>query len=178
MELRAHHLLCIPMYQGYGYSEDFCVHMAEVIKKIKTTDEPIRPLASPDVVCECCPNLQKGHAKENILNHICEQEKDCVPNHPCEPEDDCLPNNADSQMEVYLPDCACEHEARTSQKDKNLLECFGLTCGQTYNRDELKKIVLAHMTEETFLVSCGKCEWREQGLCNYKLWRKNFEECF
>ena len=102
MELRAHHLLCIPMYQGHGYSEEFCVHMAEVIKKIRTTDEPIRPLASPDVVCECCPNLQKGHAEESILNHIDEQEKDSVPNHPCEPENDCLPNNADGQTEVYL----------------------------------------------------------------------------
>lgn len=155
MELRAHHLLCIPMYQGHGYSEEFCVHMAEVIKKIRTTDEPIRPLVSPDVVCECCPNLQKGHA-----------------------EGACLPNNADGQTEVYLPDCACEHEARTSQKDRDLLECFGLNRGQTYNRDELKKIVLAHMTEETFLASCGKCEWREQGLCSFKLWQKNFEDCF
>ena len=34
MELRAHHLLCIPMYQGHGYSKEFCAHMVEVIERM------------------------------------------------------------------------------------------------------------------------------------------------
>jgi hypothetical protein len=108
--------------------------MEEVIQRIRTTDEPVSPLDSPDEVCSCCPKLQEDHR--------------------------------------------CEHEDRTSAKDAMLLELLGLVDERTYSREELKREVLAHMTGETFERSCGKCSWREQGLCSYELWRTNFVTCF
>lgn len=155
MELRAHHLLCIPMYQGHGYSEEFCAHMEKVIEKIRTTTEPIRPLASPDEVCTHCPNLQPPVSEQ-------ESSRDMKP---------------ESELQV-LRNRYCEHEMQTSGKDLRLLESFGLCCGREYGREELKQTVLAHMTEETFHASCGKCDWLKQGLCSFWLWQDNFKECF
>ena len=34
-ELRVHHLLCIPMYRGNGYSDEFCRNMQEMIAALK-----------------------------------------------------------------------------------------------------------------------------------------------
>ncbi|MCI8316916.1 MAG: DUF1284 domain-containing protein [Lachnospiraceae bacterium] len=155
MELRAHHLLCIPMYQGHGYSEEFCAHMTEVIERIKTTEEEIRPLASPDEVCTHCPNLEPAVPKEKGSRG----------------------EKPESDME-FLFNRYCEHEHRTSKKDADLIERLGLCCGKTYSRSELKEIVLSHMTEEVFDASCGKCDWRKQGLCSFVLWQKKFRECF
>jgi hypothetical protein len=121
------------MYQGHGYSEGFCAHMEEVIKKIRTTDEAITPLSSPDDVCSHCPHLQ--------------------------------------------PDGRCDHEDRTSAKDKMLLESFGLTDRQIYLRADLKNQVLAHMNQQIFDKSCSKCSWHQQGLCSFELWQQNFKEC-
>ncbi len=155
MELRAHHLLCIPMYQGHGYSEEFCAHMVKVIERIRTTDEEIRPLSSPDEVCSHCPNLE-----------------------PPVPEQEGSRGAKPESENPFLFHRYCEHENRTSKKDSNLLESFGLRCGKTYSRRELKETVLSHMTQEVFDASCGKCDWRKQGLCSFELWQKNFRECF
>jgi hypothetical protein len=122
------------MYQGHGYSEGFCAHMEEVIDRIRTTQEEICPVASPDEVCSCCPNLR--------------------------------------------PEGRCDHEERTAAKDQMLLNAFGLTDHQVYERKALKEQVLSEMTEELFERSCGKCQWHEQGLCSYKLWKENFTEYF
>ena len=39
-------------------------------------------------------------------------------------------------------------------------------------------IVQKNMTEAVFEKSCGKCSWREQGLCNYQMWTENFSKLF
>lgn len=155
MELRAHHLLCIPMYQGHGYSEGFCAHMSEVINRIKTSEEVFRPLASPDEICSHCPNLQ--------------------------PPVQLPENDGSAKRESEIPELKnryCDHEKNTSRKDAILLENFGLICGRYYRREELRETVLSHMTEEIFDRSCGKCQWHEQGLCSFELWRNNFREFF
>lgn len=138
MELRAHHLLCLPMYQGHGYSEAFCAHMEKVIERIRSTEEPIRPLAFPDEICIGCPHLQQSSGQNR----------------------------------------SCDDEVKIFKKDSALLENFGLSCEREYSRDELKKTVLSHMTAEVFETSCGKCEWKRQGLCSYKMWKNNFENFF
>ena len=73
---------------------------------------------------------------------------------------------------------SCKHEARTSAKDSMLLEAFGLTGGIVYTIDELIATVQKNMTEAVFEKSCGKCSWREQGLCNYAMWQEHFPKLF
>ncbi|MDO4321116.1 MAG: DUF1284 domain-containing protein [Lachnospiraceae bacterium] len=155
MELRTHHLLCIPMYQGHGYSEAFCEHMAKVIETIKETEEAIRPLASPDVVCTRCPHLQ-----------------------PPAPEEESSRREKPESELLFLRNRYCDREKQISRKDSRLLESLGLCCGREYGREELKRTVLSHMTEEIFNASCGKCEWLQQGLCSFSMWKVNFKKYF
>ena len=63
MKLRAHHLLCIPMYQGKGYSEGFTAHMGEMLKMLEK-NVPVRLTADTDEICSACPNNNGGTCKE------------------------------------------------------------------------------------------------------------------
>jgi len=59
--LRAHHLLCLQGYQGYGYDERFKVNLEKKLKILKNHNTKVIVSSSPDDLCEKCPNL-----KENI----------------------------------------------------------------------------------------------------------------
>ena len=57
-KLRIHHLLCIPLFAGYGYSDGFCENMEKMISMLETqADEPLEAVCAPDVICAGCPNL-------------------------------------------------------------------------------------------------------------------------
>lgn len=57
-KLRVHHLLCIPLFQGYGYSDSFCKNMEDMIGVLdEHADEPLQAVCSPDIICAGCPNL-------------------------------------------------------------------------------------------------------------------------
>lgn len=56
-ELRVHHLFCIPMYRGKGYSDEFCRNMQEMISALKDSAAEVRLVCSPDIICSACPNL-------------------------------------------------------------------------------------------------------------------------
>lgn len=61
MKIRAHHLLCLQGYQGYGYSDRFQANLEEVIALIAAVpDLEIEVVAENDVICSYCP-----HAGEN-----------------------------------------------------------------------------------------------------------------
>lgn len=160
IELRAHHLLCMPMYSGHGYSEDFCEHMSEVIAYLHTGKPDLRILPSPDEVCSHCPNLQPVSEKQQDL----EGEK----------IDWTLIRSEDTRVAGR----SCKHESRTSSKDSMLLNAFGLTGGKVYTIKELVDTVQKNMTEEVFEKSCGNCSWRKQGLCNYRMWQEHFPKLF
>ena len=160
IELRAHHLLCMPMYSGHGYSEDFCMHMSEVINCLHEGNVKLRILLTPDEVCSHCPNLQPASLAETDL----EGEK--------------LDWSKIRSEDPRVAGRSCKHEARTSNKDSMLLDAFGLTGGQIYTIEELVATVQKIMTEAVFEKSCGKCSWREQGLCNYKMWQDHFPKLF
>lgn len=70
INIRAHHLLCIQGYQGYGYSEQFTENMNQIIEKIKNNDVKIRLVNSKDSICEKCPNLN-----ENLCKNLDENSK-------------------------------------------------------------------------------------------------------
>ncbi|MCL2116294.1 MAG: DUF1284 domain-containing protein [Methanobrevibacter sp.] len=59
IELRAHHLLCLQGYQGYGYDEKFKKNLEEKLHKLKN-DKKIRVILknSVDDLCKKCPNLK------------------------------------------------------------------------------------------------------------------------
>lgn len=160
MELRAHHLLCLPMYQGHGYSEGFCGHMTKMLERIRTTDGPIRVLASPDEICAGCPHLctDRNHVGPGSAGH----------DGYSGPED-----MTKAKLIKY-----CDDEERISRKDRALLTAFHLEEGEGYDRLALKETVCTRMSEAVFLASCGKCQWLQEGLCSYSLWKKNFADTF
>ncbi len=56
MKIRAHHLLCMQGFQGYGYSEDFSKNIAEVIQTLRSSpDQKIQIVTECDTICSCCP---------------------------------------------------------------------------------------------------------------------------
>lgn len=67
MRIRAHHLLCMQGFQGYGYDRNFTAHIFEVIKNVKSClDIKVEIIAECDVICFYCPN-NKGKACQKEL---------------------------------------------------------------------------------------------------------------
>ncbi|MCE5214479.1 MAG: DUF1284 domain-containing protein [Methanobacterium sp.] len=61
IKIRAHHLLCIQGFQGYGYSPEFQINLEKVIKFLKNhPNSCLKVVAEADVICESCPNLEGG----------------------------------------------------------------------------------------------------------------------
>ncbi len=66
IKIRAHHLLCMQGFQGYGYSQDFVANMAQVVKDINSSpDLKIEIIAECDVICSHCPYNKEGLCKKN-----------------------------------------------------------------------------------------------------------------
>lgn len=59
LRLRAHHGMCLAFFEGKGYSESFTKHMQEVLDGM-TADPLLELVTDGDIVCQACPNLQKG----------------------------------------------------------------------------------------------------------------------
>lgn len=58
MSLRIHHLLCIPLFVGHGYSGSFCENMAHMIRRLEENqDAPLTAVCGADMICAGCPNL-------------------------------------------------------------------------------------------------------------------------
>lgn len=66
-ELRIHHLLCIPLFVGEGYSGAFCENMSRVIQRLnEKPDQRLTAVCRADMICSGCPNLtEKYHCREN-----------------------------------------------------------------------------------------------------------------
>lgn len=58
-EIRGHHLFCMALFTGHGYSEAFTRNMASVISSLKA-GEPFRVVRRADAVCAACPHLLPG----------------------------------------------------------------------------------------------------------------------
>ncbi len=59
LKIRAHHLLCIQGFQGYGYSEDFVKNMIEIIKNIDSNPES-EIITECDIICSYCSHNVEG----------------------------------------------------------------------------------------------------------------------
>ncbi|MCD5383292.1 DUF1284 domain-containing protein [candidate division WOR-3 bacterium] len=54
--IRAHHLLCLQGFQGYGYNKNFVNGMAQVIKDIEQYPYlALKIIDECDVICSYCP---------------------------------------------------------------------------------------------------------------------------
>lgn len=62
VQLRPHHLLCIQLFEGKGYSPEFTDNMYEVINRL-TDSSDIMLNSSCDTLCSKCPN-SKGNVCE------------------------------------------------------------------------------------------------------------------
>lgn len=68
--LRIHHLLCIPLFVGEGYSDAFSENMTRIIQKLKEREQSsLRAICAPDMICAGCPNLQKDGSCGNSKNN-------------------------------------------------------------------------------------------------------------
>lgn len=66
VKLRAHHLLCLQGFQGYGYDEDFVKNMTYINNLRKSENTCVSITNKADDICKYCPNLK---------NDICQDEK-------------------------------------------------------------------------------------------------------
>lgn len=56
MKIRAHHLLCMQLYEGKGYNDNFCKGMEHVIEELRKNNSYFTLHKETDVICENCPN--------------------------------------------------------------------------------------------------------------------------
>ena len=75
LEIRAHHLLCILGFRGFGYSQEFIVKMEKVVKELDANATfPITVMAECDVICASCPHnrgnkcLKEADSEAKIKN--------------------------------------------------------------------------------------------------------------
>ena len=57
--MRPHHALCVAFFEGKGYSEDFVIHMTEVIG-VLGGDPVIKITQGCDTICSACPENVGG----------------------------------------------------------------------------------------------------------------------
>ncbi|MDD3984568.1 MAG: DUF1284 domain-containing protein [Methanobacterium sp.] len=61
IKIRAHHILCIQGFQGYGYSKDFETHMQRIIIFLDThPTTKIQIITKTDEICSYCPYNYKN----------------------------------------------------------------------------------------------------------------------
>lgn len=61
MNLRPHHLLCIPKFTGHGYNADFTAHMKSIVSELtKHQNTRITITQGCDDLCKMCPNNING----------------------------------------------------------------------------------------------------------------------
>lgn len=58
MKIRYHHLLCLPRFEGKGYSDTFCENLKEILPRFNAGDFELTD--KNDDFCTACPNLIDG----------------------------------------------------------------------------------------------------------------------
>jgi hypothetical protein len=61
IRIRAHHLLCMQGFQGYGYNSEFIMHLEKIIAFFNSyPNSKLQIVQEADEICSCCPNENKG----------------------------------------------------------------------------------------------------------------------
>jgi len=76
IEIRAHHLLCIPRFYRGGYNEQFSSNMKQICSIIrKNPDTNIKVIAKCDDLCRKCPHKHRNYCSQTpeigkwVLSH-------------------------------------------------------------------------------------------------------------
>lgn len=65
IRIRAHHLLCMQGFQGYGYSKDFVKHMEMLIRFFNSNPgTKIQVVKDADEICSHCPYKTKNYCNK------------------------------------------------------------------------------------------------------------------
>ncbi len=59
VSLRAHHLICLRLFEGQGYSRAFVENLERVLASVNA-GTPVRVVTGPDDVCGACHKLEDG----------------------------------------------------------------------------------------------------------------------
>ena len=69
--IRAHHLLCMQGFQGYGYSKDFERHMEMIITFLNSNPSTeIQIVTKTDEICSQCPYKCKSSCNRDQNSHF------------------------------------------------------------------------------------------------------------
>lgn len=67
IRIRAHHLLCLQGFQGYGYHQEFTKRMEEIIQTLKSDPSSmIQIITEADDICAICPNLIENRCIDHL----------------------------------------------------------------------------------------------------------------
>ncbi len=71
IRIRPHHLLCIQGFQGYGYTQDFVLHMGRVISFLKSNlFYNLQIVVESDELCSQCPYDVDGRCIKGSMDEI------------------------------------------------------------------------------------------------------------
>jgi hypothetical protein len=78
IRLRAHHLLCMQGFQGYGYSDGFVQNMTVIVKRVETNpDVRVELVEGCDDICMCCPHAGGTDCVKDDESDERVRERDC-----------------------------------------------------------------------------------------------------
>jgi hypothetical protein len=136
IKLRAHHLLCLQGYQGYGYDENFKINLENVLKQFKKNPDVII-IKSADDLCNYCPKLKYGKCCLDLKDE----------------------NKPISQEEIEKSD------KEIIKMDSNVLKKIGIDENKKYKIEELYKIVNNSLKRKKDLKNiCKGCIWIKECL--------------
>ena len=85
IKLRPHHMLCLQLFEGKGYSDEFVENMSEIKRYLEENNPKVRIVEHADDICSHCPNCRDGICKEEqsvqehdsrvyamVINKVCD----------------------------------------------------------------------------------------------------------
>lgn len=79
IRIRAHHLLCMQGYQGYGYSSDFEKNMGYIIVYLESRPQHLlKVVKEADAICQYCPHLKDGQCNKSVHSGPLMEEMDLL----------------------------------------------------------------------------------------------------
>ncbi|GAA5819475.1 MAG: DUF1284 domain-containing protein [Methanobrevibacter sp. CfCl-M3] len=133
INLRAHHLLCLQGYQGYGYDENFKRNLENLITHLKN-NPTIIVLKAADIICSYCPNLK--------------DEKCCL--------------NLEKYDEHSTKEKISRSNEEITKMDLNLIKKTGIIENKAYKINNLYKIINNSIKNVDDLKDiCDNCKWTD-----------------
>jgi len=156
MKIRAHHLLCIQGFQGYGYSEEFTENMLKVIQNLKSfPNHKIQITTCCDAICACCPHnigdkcTESSNSNEKIKEPSKNQDFSSLRKN----------NFLYSKQEVFE-----SREPEIRRMDIKVLKTIGLQVNTIIEAHDAFRLVNKHFKSSNISEICGNCKWKDKCL--------------